>query len=92
MKTINNIKASGIFLFWSLPSVSVIKAYKEKCNQLNQAIKKVSCVEILTIENEILKLMEVGIESGTYFGVKNIKGQIKKILLNVNEIKNITLL
>ena len=92
MKTNNNIKTTGIFLFWSLPSVSMIKAYKEKCNQLNQAIKKLSCLEIITIENEILNLIEIGIESGTYFGVNKINGQIKKILLNINHIKQIVLL
>lgn len=92
MKSKNNIKTPGIFLFWSLPSVSMVKAYKQKCNQLNQAIRKLSCVEIITIENEILKLMEIGIESGSYFGLKNIKGHMQKILLNVNHIKHIVLL
>ncbi|WP_282134281.1 hypothetical protein [Seonamhaeicola maritimus] len=81
-----------IILFWSLPSISMLETYKEKCSQLNQAINRVKGVEIVTVKDVILKLTEVGKDSGRYFGVENMKGQISKILLNVNEIKKITLL
>ena len=69
----------------------MIEAYKEKCELLNEAIDKMKPIEIVTIQNKILKLNEIGIESGRFYGFESIKGRIKKILLNINDIKNIIL-
>lgn len=81
-----------ILLFWSLPSISMIDAYKDKCRKLNQAIQKVKSVEIVTSHGNTLKLNKIGNESGRFFGLNNVQGNIKKTFLNVNNIKAITLL
>ena len=81
-----------IVLFWSLPSLSKLHEYKEKCNMLNLAISKMKTVEIITVKDVILNLTNISLESGRYFGLENIKGRFKKILLNINEIKTITFL
>lgn len=81
-----------ILLFWSTPSCSMLKAYKRKSDLLNQAIKENQPVEIQTKGNKIKKLVNIGIEAGTFFGLENIKGHMKKILLNINQIKMITIL
>jgi hypothetical protein len=75
-----------------MPSCSMLKAYKTKSDTLNQAIKDEKTVELVTNGNKILKLKTIGIEAGKFFGLKNIKGSMKKMLLNINEIKMITLL
>lgn len=49
-------------------------------------------VELLTHKNKVLKLERVDLEAGKYFSFENIKGKIKKVFLNINNIKMITLL
>ncbi|MFD1163618.1 hypothetical protein [Hwangdonia seohaensis] len=83
---------SHIFLFWTLPSISMVEAYKKKCKLLNNAMYSMKSIEITTFQNKILKLKEIGIESGRFYGFESIKGGIKKISLNINDIKNIILL
>ena len=81
-----------ILLFWSLPSISMLEAYKEKCKKLNQAIYKRKSVEVVTNQDNILKLNKIGIESGRFYGFGSFKGTMKKILLNINDIKMIILI
>ena len=95
---INNMKSSEelliphILLFWSLPSISMINEYKTKSDKLNQAITHLKSVKVITHNNKVLKLESVGLEAERYYGFENIKGSIKKVLLNINNIKIITLL
>jgi CO dehydrogenase/acetyl-CoA synthase gamma subunit (corrinoid Fe-S protein) len=70
----------------------MVKEYKTKCDILSQAIRNLKSVEILTYENKILKLEQIVIDSGKFFGMENIKGEFKKLLLNVNKIKKIIIL
>ena len=79
-------------MFFSVPSCSMLNAYKEKCLKLKQAINLVKPVELLTNDNRTVQFKSVGIQSGKFFGIEDIKGRINKILLNINDIKMITLL
>ncbi|MEH6535229.1 MAG: hypothetical protein V7719_02465 [Psychroserpens sp.] len=92
MKSSEKNTKTHILLFWSIPSISMIDAYKEKCNKLNRAKDNLKRVEVITYKNEILKLENVGIDSGRFFGLKRFKGKMKKVLLNINTIKTIILL
>ena len=92
MKVSNKYNSPPVFLFWSFPSISMVQVYKEKCEKLNQAINRVKPVEIVTNQDSILKLNKIGVESGRFYGFENLKGSMKKILLNINDIKIITLL
>ena len=83
---------SHLILFWSVPSISMVKEYKAKTEQLKSAILNLNPIEIITTKNEVLKLEKVEIESGSFFGLNTIKGNIRKIFLNINHIKAITLL
>jgi recombinational DNA repair protein RecR len=92
MKTSKKQTNPVIIMFWSMPSCSMLKAYKEKCDMLNQAIREVKSVEVVTQGNEVLKLNRIGNESGKFFGLKSIKKNAEKMLLNINHIKMVTLL
>ena len=92
MKASKKDNSPHVLLFWSFPSISMVQVYKEKCEKLNQAISKVKPVKIVTTQDSILKLNKIGIESGRFYGFENLKGSMKKILLNINDIKMITLL
>ena len=88
MKTSKKRTNLLVIMFWSIPSCSMIKAYKAKCETLNEAIREVKAVEVVTNRNRILHLKRIGNEAGRYSGLKN----LKKLHLNINEIKMITLL
>ena len=92
MKSSSKHSNPHILLFWSLPSISMIDVYKEKCRKLNQAIYKMKSVEIVTNKDNTLKLNKIGIDSGRFYGFKSLKGKMKKTLLNVNDIKRVNLL
>ncbi|WP_298237841.1 hypothetical protein [uncultured Algibacter sp.] len=92
MEALNTNSKPHLILFWSVPSISMVKEYKAKCELLSQAIRNLKSVEILTYENKILKLEQIVIDSGKFFGMENIKGEFKKLLLNVNKIKKIIIL
>jgi hypothetical protein len=49
-------------------------------------------VNVVTSNDEILKLRKIGIESGKVFGMLGKTGRLKKMMLNINNIKVITLL
>ncbi|MGM5469575.1 hypothetical protein ACS386_04810 [Flavobacteriaceae bacterium LMO-SS05] len=92
MKTFEKKSSSFILLFWSIPSCSMLKAYKLKSDLLVKAANESRAVKLLTNEKRTLKLKKVEIDSGQFFGLKSIKGQIAKILLNLNDINMVTLL
>lgn len=92
MKASEKNSIPPIVLFWSVPSYSTIKAYKEKCSQLSQAISEKKTVEILTNKGQSLTLNEIGLQSGTYFGIESIKGKMEKLFLNLNHVQKVTLL
>jgi len=92
MKTSKKISSPLLLLFWSVPSCSMLKAYRLKSDLLVIAANELKAVEILTNENSILKFNNVGKDSGRFFGLNSIKGNITKILLNLNDIKMVTLL
>ena len=79
-------------MFWSMPSCSMLKVYKEKCMKLNQAISQKKSVQVVTNEDETMQFNCIGVHSGTFFGIENIKGKMSKINLNINAIKMITIL
>jgi len=56
MRTSENNPSPTIIMFWSMPSCSMLKAYKAKSDKLKQAIKEDKRVEVLTYGNKILKL------------------------------------
>lgn len=92
MKTSNKQTNTIVIMFWSLPSCTMIKAYKAKCDILNEAIREVKAVEVVTIGNRILRLKRIGKEAGRFFGREYLMGNIKKMHLNINEIKMVTLI
>lgn len=92
MKSSAKPSSPHILLFWSVPSISKIEAYKAKCSKLNQAISKVKTIEVVTIQDKVLMLYEIGVEAGRFYGFERLKGKLKKILLNVNDIKRIIVL
>ncbi len=92
MKTLKHSNGPHIHLFWCFPSISRLKASKEKCKKLNQAIDEVKPVEIVTTRDLILKLNKIGVESGRFYGFESLEGSMKKVLLNIHDIKTIILL
>lgn len=92
MKTSNNHSTRIVIMFWSMPSCSMLKTYKIKSDMLNQALKFEKSVEVITTNDQILKLRKIGIEAGKFVGLKSIKGNMKKMLLNINDIKRVILL
>lgn len=92
MKTSNKMQSPIIIMFWSAPSCSMLKDYKLKSDTLYEAIKYNRAVEVITNSNKTLTFKKIGINTGKYFGMEKIKGKIKKMLLNINEIKMVTLI
>ena len=92
MKTSSTNPGPAIIMFWSMPSCSMLKSYKVKSDKLVQAINEDRQVEVLTRKNTVLKLKEIGNEAGKFFGTASKKGHMKKMLLNLNELKMVTLL
>lgn len=92
MKPSKEIFNPQIILFWSFPSISKLQENKVKSSKLNEAITHLKKVEVITNKDEVLKLENVGIDSGRFFGLIEFKGKMKKILLNINSIKTIILL
>ena len=92
MKTSKENLNPHILLFWSVPSISKVHEYKIKSDLLNQAMMYLNQVQVVTNKNEILKFENVGIDSGRFFGLKKFRGDLKKVLLNINAIKTVILL
>jgi len=92
MKSQKNNSKPVIIMFWSVPSCSTLKAYKEKCSKLNQAASQFKPVEVVTKDNRTLLFKSVGNQSGTFFGIEDLGARINKILLNINNIKMVTIL
>ncbi len=92
MKTSEKQSNPIFLLFWSMPSCSMLKAYKIKSDKLNRAMKEEKVVELVTNNDKVFKLRKIGIEAGKFCGMKGLKGKMKKMLLNINEIKAVTLL
>lgn len=92
MKTSQKNSNPIIVMFWSMPSCTMLKSYKVKSDKLVQAIKEDKQVEVVTQGNNILRLKKIGNEAGKFFGMANIKGNMKKMLLNLNDLKMVTLL
>ena len=75
-----------------MPSCSMLKSYKAKSDKLNQAIIESKPVEVVIHGDKVLKLKKIGVEAGKFFGLEGIKGSMKKMMLNINDIKMVTLL
>jgi hypothetical protein len=70
----------------------MLKVYKEKCMKLNQAISQSKPIKVVTNQDETIQFNCIGVQSGQFFGIENIKGKMSKINLNINAIKMITIL
>ncbi len=92
MKSLEKITKPHILLFWSIPSISMVELYKVKSDKLKLALNEAKSVQIITHGNKILVLKKIGIEAGKFFGLETINGTMKKMLLNINHIKAITIL
>ena len=92
MNTSNKNIESQIFLFWSVPSISKIKDYKMKSDLLREANAHLKSVRVVTRKNETVKFKKIELKNGTFYGLKKIKGEVKKMLLNINLIKAVILL
>ena len=92
METSNNNSATQIILFWSVPSISQIKEYKRNCDLLKDANSQLKSVKVITNKNQTEKFKSIEIESDTFYGLKKIKGELKRFILNVNSIKSVMLL
>ncbi|WP_223551164.1 hypothetical protein [Aestuariivivens sp. NBU2969] len=91
MKTSKN-NSTPIILFWFVPSISQIKVYKDNCNLLQKASSNLNSVRIIKTNNETLTFKKIVLESERFYGLKKIKGEIKKMILNVDAIKMVVLL
>lgn len=85
-------KTVHILFYMTYKTPSLLKEYKHNSQVLTRAIKESRSVEVLTKNEAVLKIVNLGIEAGKFFGLNNIKGKMEKIRLNVNEIKKITML
>ena len=92
MKSQKSKFTKPIVLFLSTPSCTMLKEYKMKSDMLNKAIIESKMVNVMTYGNRIIKLKNLGNDAGKYFGVLKIKGKMRKLFLNINDIKKITLL
>jgi hypothetical protein len=97
MKTSNNNRDKGnkvvmVMFFSTYKTPSFLKEYKHKSEILSRAIKESRSVEILTNNEAVLRIKNLGIEAGKFFGLKTIKGSLEQIWLNINDIKKITML
>jgi len=94
MKNLNNnsLKHQGttITLFFSsIKSISKIKEYKETSNVLIEAVKNEKHVKIEAMNNESHRLKKIGIENGSFYGFKKIKGKLVKTFININRISKV---
>ena len=92
MKTQKNSSKTVIVMFWSVPSCTTLKAYKEKCSKLNQAVNQFKSVEVVTKDNQTKLFKSIGNQSGTFFGIEDLGARINKTILNINNIKMVTIL
>ena len=97
MKTSNNkkdkVKKVVMVMFFSTyKTPSFLKEYKYKSELLSRAIKESRSVEILTNSEAVVRIKNLGVEAGKFFGLKSIKGSLEQIWLNINDIKKITML
>ncbi len=92
MKSSTKHSSPSFLFFRTMPSCSMLKAYKLKCEMLNRAIRDHKPVQVVSKNNMSITLKEVGKDTRKYFGYVGFKGKMKKILLNINEINKVILL
>ncbi|WP_242091802.1 hypothetical protein [Aestuariivivens sediminicola] len=92
MKTSSKNSTPRIILFWSVPSLSQINTYKANCDQLQKACVHSNSVQVLNHKKEAQTFKKIIKESDGFYGLRRIKGEIRKMMLNVNSIKTIILL
>ncbi|WP_242085616.1 hypothetical protein [Aestuariivivens sediminis] len=92
MEALNKNGTPAIILFWSVPSISQIQLYKHNCDQLQRACKQLNSVQVIKTNKEALTFKKVVLESESFYGLQKVKGEIKKMMLNINSIKSVILL
>lgn len=90
MKTNSQIKMRTIMLSLLILSQSCT-VYKSANVSLDQAVNKEVKTKIVTTTGQRLKFKRIAIENGNYFGIKKSNGDLMKIPLKNDEIKNIHL-
>ncbi len=91
MKTIKKQIKSVTLILSMLILLQGCTVYKSVSVTLEQAAKEENKVRLETTSGEKLKFKRIGIDNGEYYGVKKVKGNIVKVPLNSNYIKNVKL-
>ncbi|MCK5401321.1 MAG: hypothetical protein KAJ28_06770 [Flavobacteriaceae bacterium] len=79
-----------ITLFFSvINSYSMIREYKKISNTLVDAVRDEINVIIKANDNETHKLNKVGVDNGSFYGFKKIKGKLVKTFININRISKV---
>ena len=91
MKTIKKQIKSVTLILSMLILLQGCTVYKSVSVTLEQAAKEENKVRLETTSGEKLKFKRIGIDNGEYYGVKKVKGNIVKVPLDTNYIKNVKL-
>ena len=86
MKTSHQTSAAPLILFWAVPSISELKQFDQKCATLINAIVNKLSVKVITSNQEKLKLDQLSIDDGLFYGFMKRRGKNVKLTLNVNKI------
>ena len=82
MKTSHQTSAAPLILFWAVPSISELKQFDDKCTTLINAIAKKLNVKVITSNQEKLKLHQLSIDNGSFYGFSKRQGENVKLALN----------
>lgn len=67
----------------------MIREYKKISNTLVDAVRDEINVIIKANDNETHKLNKVGVDNGSFYGFKKIKGKLVKTFININRISKV---
>ncbi len=91
MKTIKKQLKSVSLILSILILFQGCTVYKSSYVTLDEASKAEKKVKVETKSGENFKFKRIGVENGNYYGVKRSKGNIVKVPLDTNFIKNVYL-
>ena len=91
MKTLKKQFKSVALILSMLILLQGCTVYKSASVTLEQAANEENKVRLETTSGEKLKFKHIGIDNGEYYGIKKVKGNIVKVPLNSNYIKNVKL-
>jgi len=91
MKTIKMHLKKTTMVFAALILIQSCTVYKSANSTLDEAVKSETKVKVETNNNQTLKYKRIRLEDGKYYGVKEIKGEIVKTMLDEKYINKVRL-